>query len=78
MEEPLDEPTSFLDKSLLTPVSGDPSNNPTYSQWLLNPDLYGGKTNAKSLAMVNSKIQWNGKRSSFDEFKALLEGHFEG
>jgi hypothetical protein len=76
MEEPSDEPVSF--KPFLTPASRDPSNNPAYSQRLLNPDLYGGKTNTKSLAMVNSKVQWKGKRSSFDEFKALLEGHFEG
>jgi hypothetical protein len=76
MEEPSDEPGPF--KPFLTPASGDPSNNPAYSQCLLNPDLYGAKTNTKSLAMVNSKVQWNGKRSSFDELKALLEGHFEG
>jgi hypothetical protein len=78
MEEPSDEPAPFPDKPFLTPANGDPSNNPAYTQQLLNPDLYGGKTNTKSLAMVNSKIQLNGKRSSFDEFKALLEGHFEG
>jgi hypothetical protein len=59
MEEPSDEPGPF--KPFLTPASGDPSNNPAYSQRLLNPDLYGAKTNTKSLAMVNSKIQWNGK-----------------
>jgi hypothetical protein len=76
MEEPLDEPGSF--KPFLTPARGDPSNNPANSQRPLNPDLYGAKTNTKSLAMMNSKVQWNGKRSSFDEFKALLEGHFEG
>jgi hypothetical protein len=79
MEEPKpDDPTFISDKSFLTPASGDPSTNPAFSQRLLNPDLYGGKTTTKSVAMVNSKIQWNGKRSSFDEFKALLEGHFEG
>jgi hypothetical protein len=28
--------------------------------------------------MINSKIEWNGKPSSFDELKGLIEGHFEG
>jgi hypothetical protein len=28
--------------------------------------------------MINSKVEWNGKQSGFDELKALLEGHFEG
>jgi hypothetical protein len=41
--------------------------NPAFSQQLLNPDLYGAKPTTKPLAMINS-----------DEFKALLEGHFEG
>jgi hypothetical protein len=66
MEEPSDEPSLF--KSFLTPASGDPSNNPAYAQRLLNPDLYGTKINTKSLAMVNSKVQWNGKWSIFDSF----------
>lgn len=40
--------------------------------------MYGAKPPARQLAMINSKVEWNGKRSSFDELKALLEGHFEG
>jgi hypothetical protein len=27
--------------------------------------------------MINSKVKWNGKRSSFDVLKGLIEGHFK-
>jgi hypothetical protein len=67
-----------LDKHVMTPANGQPATDPAFSNRLQNPDTYGTKTSLKQLAMINSKIQWNGKRSSFDELKALLEGHFEG
>ena len=32
----------------------------------------------KQLAMISSKIKWNGKQSSFDELKQVAVGHFDG
>ena len=49
-----------------------------YVSHLQNPDSYGSPTKAKQLPMINSKVQWNGKHTSFDEMKRLIEGHFEG
>ena len=28
--------------------------------------------------MISTKIKWNGRRESFDELKAVVEGHFDG
>jgi hypothetical protein len=61
LETPFDS-----EKSLLSPSLGRPSTDPAYKNRLQNPDSYG-PTHAKPLAMINSKVQWNGKRSSFDE-----------
>jgi hypothetical protein len=49
-----------------------------YNHRLQNPDSYGPLSKVKQLPMINSKVQWNGKCSSLDEMKRLIEGHFEG
>jgi hypothetical protein len=63
---------------LLTPGEGSPKMDPAYTNHLQNPNSYGPTITLKTLAMINSKVKWNGKRSSFDKLKGLIEGHFEG
>jgi hypothetical protein len=71
-------PTRGEDKTILSPGHGSPGTDPAYTNRLQNSDLYGNVSKVKQLPMINSKVQWNGKRSTFDEMKRLIEGHFEG
>ena len=64
--------------TFLTPGHGSPATDPAYKNRLQNPDTYGAIAKTKQLPMISSKFQWNGKRSTFDEVKRLVEGHFEG
>jgi len=64
--------------SPFTPANGSPTTDPGYSHQLQNPNAYGPNPKVKQLAMISSKIQWNGRRGTFDELKFLIEGHFEG
>jgi hypothetical protein len=79
MDEELQTPTKSKDKTLLTPGLRSPEMDTAYSNQLQNPDSYGPLSKIKQLlSMINSKVQWNRKCSSFDEMKRLIEGHFEG
>jgi hypothetical protein len=77
-DDELRTPPKSDDKTILTPGLGSPATDAAYSNHLQNPDAYGPLSKIKQLLMINSKVQWNGKRSSFDEMKRLVEGHFEG
>jgi hypothetical protein len=65
-------------KHLLTPGQGSQKTDPAYTNRLQNPDSYSPTLTSKAFAMINSKVEWNGKCSSFDELKGLIEGHFKG
>jgi hypothetical protein len=73
LDDPFDPNNPFdPNKHLLTPSQGSPQMDPTYTNGLQNLDSYGLILTSKTLAMIDNKIEWNGKCSSFDE------GHFEG
>ena len=74
----LHTPTRSEEKTILFPGQGSPGTDPAYSNRLQNPDLCGQLSTVKQLLMINSKVQWNGKQSTSDEMKWLVEGHFEG
>jgi hypothetical protein len=76
-KDDLDAPID-RDDTILSPGLGNPAVDPEHINRIQNPVSYGPTQKTKQLTMINSKVQWNGKRSSFDELKRLIEGHFEG
>jgi hypothetical protein len=69
MDEELRTPMKSEEKTILTPGLGSPGTDAAYSNRLQNPDSYGPLSKIKQLPMINSNVQWNGKRSSFNEMK---------
>jgi hypothetical protein len=66
------------DKHLLTPGQGSSKVDLDYINRLQNQDSYSPTLTSKALAMINSKVEWNGKHSSFDKLKGLIKGQFKG
>jgi hypothetical protein len=65
---------NWMLRMILTNISLHPAKevqktDPAYTNHLQNLDSYGPTLTLKALAMINSKVEWNGKRSSFDELK---------
>jgi hypothetical protein len=65
------------EEMILSPGLGNSSTDPDHTNHLQNPISYGPSPKVKQLAMINSKIKWNGKQLSFDELNRLIEGRFE-
>ena len=68
-DKDLQMPMPLEDKTVLTPGLGSPGTDMAYINCLQNPGSYGPLSKVKQLPMINSKVQWNGKCSSFNEMK---------